>query len=94
MFDFPVFSEDVASKKRGTGAEEMLRCDRCGESRSVFLNVRNKMPFNGKSGSKMFTSIVWEHWHCLNCGLHWTAKYGVSANGVGTIQQLLERNEL
>ncbi len=79
---FPVFNKDVARRKRGSGAEEMLRCGRCEEHNSVFVNERSRQNHPGKSNNVKFAFIVWEHWKCLNCGLHWTSQYGVSNNGV------------
>ncbi len=82
MLKFPVFNKDVARRKRGSEAEEMLPCVRCSERSSVFIQERSRQNLSGESKGVKFSFIVWEHWKCLCCGLHWTSQYGVSNNGV------------
>jgi len=81
-FNFEVFNKPVSRTKRGTKAESMLPCPRCDEHTGVFIEERSRQDFEGKSKGKPFSLIIWEHWSCLGCGLHWTEKYGVSKNGV------------
>jgi len=91
--DFPVFTSANALQRRGSKASEMIPCPRCKKESGVFVNTKNRMDFVGGSNSRMFHEIVWEHWNCINCHLHWTEKYGVSkppkpAKGCQTFEQL------
>jgi len=73
--DIPVF--DYLRARNTSNITEMVFCSECSTFNGVFVSseVAQHIGFN-RSGLR-FDRVVWEKWHCLSCGKHWTQVYGV-----------------
>lgn len=77
-YSFLVISAKKARIKRGSDAEAMLHCPRCGKDQGVFLGQMKKMKIRSENiRGKKFQEIVWERWQCLFCRKIWIEKYGI-----------------
>lgn len=87
-----VFTLDEAKIKRGSAADEMLTCSKCGESQGV--HIYTPPSIDGCSNERVHIEL----WKCLNCHWRWWEEYKIrsSENGVARdlFNRIMNRNDI
>jgi len=73
--DIPVY--DYSRARDGSKVTEMVSCIGCGTFNGVFVSSEVVQHIGFSEAGCRFDRVVWENWHCLSCGKHWTQVFGV-----------------